>query len=65
MWQLGDDVTDASVRAYFDGAKLGWIAGHHPDLTWCIAEHFSERPPGGTRISEEYPDPNPNCQFQP
>ena len=62
MWQLENDVTSESVSQYFDGAKLGWIEGHHDDITWCVAEHFSERPPSGTRINEEYPAENPSCK---
>ena len=55
-------MTYESVDGYFDKAKLGWINGHWPDLTWCIAEHFSERPPAGTKISVEYPEPNLRCK---
>lgn len=62
MWELGNDITDESVREYFSGAKLGWMAGHYNDLTWCVTEHFSERPPAGTRLTEEYPDYNPMCR---
>ena len=62
MWQLGNNANEETVKEYFDGAKLGWIQGHHSDLTICVAEHFSERPPGGTRIGEEFTDPNPNCK---
>jgi len=62
MWQLGDNVTPDTVREYFDGAKLGWIEGHHEDLTWCVAEHFSERPPSGTRITQEYSEENASCK---
>jgi len=61
FWQL-DTVTVETVDAYFDKAKFGWLPGHHPDLTWCIAEHFSERPPAGTKISEEYPTDNARCR---
>jgi len=61
FWEI-DELTIANVDAYFDKAKLGWISGHHPDLTWCLAEHFSERPPAGTKIAVEYPTPNPRCK---
>ena len=54
MWEL-NIVSVETVDAYFDNAKFGWISGHHSDLTWCVAEHFSERPPAGTKFGEEYP----------
>lgn len=63
MWELDNNVTIDTVRGYFDGAKLGWIEGHHNDLTWCVAEHFSERPPAATKITEEFPNPNPKCKL--
>lgn len=61
LWQL-DEVTEATVDAYFDNAKLGFMSGHHQDLTWCVAEAFSERAPAGTKLATEYPADNPACR---
>ena len=61
MWEL-DPVSLETVDAYFEKSKFGWISGHHPDMTWCIAEHFSERPPAGTKIGEEFPAENSQCR---
>ena len=62
MWELGDNVTMDTVAEYFDDAQLGWMNGHYADLTWCVAEHFSERPPYRTRLTSEYPEDNPMCR---
>jgi len=62
LWQLAEK-TEASVDAFFDNAKLGFMSGHHPDLTWCVAEATSERPPSGTRIADEYSADNDQCMM--
>jgi len=66
LWQLGDDVTQEKVYEYFDNVKLGWMSGHHPDITYCVGKHYSARPPFAPEQADavEYPNPNPKCKPQ-
>jgi len=66
LWQIEGEVTQEKVYEYFDNVKLGWLSGHHEDLTYCVGKHYSSRPPFAPNSEDavEYPSPNPKCKPQ-
>ena len=54
FWDM-DEVNPDTVKAYFSQSKLGWMAGHHDDLTQCIGKIESERPPLSPKVDIESP----------